>query len=202
MTHREPRPRTSELLAQVAADCKDETMTLGYLLDSIDQRAFGFLLIFVTLPCFIPSPVGVGAIFGPIAAFLGVQMVLGREHPWLPQWVRRRGMSRDSMSRFLARLGRWLDKLEHLVRPRWLALTDGWGERFSGLVIALVGVALAMPIPLTNYPFGGVLLVLAIALTERDGIVLAVCWFLGLAIVGTMIGFGGVLFDTLRDWVT
>ena len=73
MTTGAPRPRTSELLAQVAADCKEERMTLGYLLDSIDQRAFGLLLIFVTLPCFIPSPVGVGAIFGPVAGFIGIQ---------------------------------------------------------------------------------------------------------------------------------
>lgn len=202
MPERAPRPRTSELLAQIAADCKEETMTLGYLLDSIEQRAFGFLLIFVTLPCFIPSPVGVGAIFGPLAGFLGIQMLIGLEHPWLPQWVRRRGLPRATMERFLVRLGRWLGKLEHLVRPRWLTLTDGWGERFSGLVIAGLGIALALPIPFTNYPFGGVLLLAAIALTERDGILLAVCWFLGLAIVGTVIGFGGALFETMRGWLT
>jgi len=27
-------------------------------------------------------------------------------------------------------------------------------------------------------------------------------WALGLAIVGTMIGFGGALFDTMRAWFT
>lgn len=202
MPTRTPRPRTSELLAQIAANSKDDKITLGYLVDSIEQRAFGFLLIFVTLPCFIPAPIGVGAIFGPLAAFLGVQMLVGLEHPWLPQWLRRRGLSRETMTRFLTRLGRWLAKLERVVRPRWLGLTDQWGERFSGLVIMGLGIALALPIPFTNYPFGGALLLMSIALTERDGVLLAICWAAGLAIVGTVIGFSGAIFDTVRDWLT
>jgi hypothetical protein len=36
------------------------------------------------------------------------------------------------------------------------------------------GIALAMPLPLTNYPFAAVALLLAVALLEEDGLLAAV----------------------------
>jgi hypothetical protein len=43
----------------------------------------------------------------------------------------------------------------------------------------VLGGLLALPIPLTNDPFGLVLLVFAVALIERDGRTLAMAWALG-----------------------
>ena len=47
------------------------------------------------------------------------------------------------------------------------------------IVLLLLGVLLALPIPVTNYVFGFLLLLFAFALLERDGALLLVAWVAG-----------------------
>ena len=195
-----PRPRTSTILAELAADTSITTITLEDVLDRIETRAFGFLLICLALPNLIPIPTGVGGVCGPLAAFLGLQMLVGLEHPWLPKWMRRRGLSREWMKSFLVRLGRVMGRIERLCQPRWLFLTEGLGERFSGLVLIGLGLLVALPIPFTNVPLGMALLVTAIALTERDGVLLVICWVVTIATLVSLGVAGDVLIQHVRDW--
>ena len=50
---------------------------------------------------------------------------------------------------------------------------------FTGLLLVLLGLLLALPIPFTNYLFGGLLLLFALALLERDGALMIVAWIAG-----------------------
>lgn len=200
MKPRAQRPRTSEILTDLAADTSLERITLDELLDRIETRAFGFLLIFLALPNLIPVPLGIGGVSGPLAAFLGLQMVIGFEHPWLPAWLRRRGLARERMAKFLVRTGKVMARLEALCKPRWLFLTEGLGERFSGLVLIGLGLLVALPIPFTNIPLGGALLVTAIALTERDGVLLVLCWVVTIAILISLGVAGDVLIEHAKAW--
>jgi hypothetical protein len=53
----------------------------------------------------------------------------------------------------------------------------------TGLLLVLLGFLLSLPIPLTNYLFGGLLLLLAFAMLERDGALMLVAWAGGIASV-------------------
>jgi hypothetical protein len=53
----------------------------------------------------------------------------------------------------------------------------------TGLQLALLGFLLSLPIPFTNYPFGIILLLYAIALIERDGRLLIIGWVLGIGAI-------------------
>ena len=170
-------------------------MSLGELVEGFGERAFGLMVVMATLPAFIPSPVGAGAIAGPLVVFLGAQMLAGRVHPWLPRRLRERQLARESVRRFMDRLGHWLEKVERITRPRADAIARGAGWRVTGALMAGHGVALSLPVPLTNYPFAFVLVILAIALIERDGIVVAACWFLMLASMAIVTLFGGALVE-------
>ena len=66
--------------------------------------------------------------------------------------------------------------------------------------MALHGLALSLPVPLTNYPFGFVLVMLAIALVERDGALVAMCWALMLACVGVVLALGDAIIETLQRY--
>ena len=200
MTPTAPRQRTSGILAELAADTNITTITLEDVLERIETRAFGFLLIFLALPNLIPVPTGVGGVCGPLAAFLGLQMMVGMEHPWIPRWIRRRGLPREPLAKFLGRLSRIMGRIERLCQPRWLFLTEGLGERFSGLVLIVLGLLLALPIPFTNIPLGMALLVTAIALTERDGVLLVACWLVTIASLVSLGVAGDVLLHHIREW--
>lgn len=170
---------TRGLLERLSRD-HPGTLPLGDLLDACSERAFGLFLLLALLPAFLPLPAGAGAISGPLVSLAGLQLLAQAEHPWLPRWLQRRPVATASIDRFRVRLARPLAWLERVSRPRWPAMIDHPAAKaVSGLLLVLLGGLLALPIPLTNYPFGLVLLVFAVALIERDGRTLALAWTLG-----------------------
>lgn len=191
---------TRALLDSIAIGPGDAPVHLDTLLDDFRQRAFGVLLLAVTLPTFIPLPIGVGAVTGPLIALLGAQMLLGLKHPWLPAFLRRHGPRRDSIRHFRDRLAPWLTRLERFSRPRCETMLDHRAaSAFSGLLLVLLGALLALPLPLTNYPFGILLLLFSIALLERDGILMTIAWTLGLAALVASAMLSGQVIDLLRQ---
>ncbi|HVI57541.1 MAG TPA: exopolysaccharide biosynthesis protein [Luteimonas sp.] len=190
-----PRPPgTRALLAALAAGDPDDTIRFRDVFAGLGERAFGMLLFVATLPAFIPIPGVGGAISGPLAILIGLQLLIGLRMPWLPRFIADRGPHRQAMKRFEAMLSPWLTRLEHLVRPRLSYLLDHRvAVMFSGLLLVLLGLLLALPIPFTNYIFGGLLLLFALALLERDGALMVVAWVAG----GIAVAVFGVLSGTL-----
>ncbi|MDQ2703063.1 MAG: exopolysaccharide biosynthesis protein [Pseudomonadota bacterium] len=163
----------------------EEILTLRVLLAGLGRRAYGMLLFVATLPAFIPIPIG-GAISGPLVVLIGAQLLWGRRRPWLPRWIATRGPHRHALARFYRLISPWLARLERLVRPRMPMLLHCRAARlFTGLLLVLLGLLLSLPIPLTNYLFGVLLLLFALAMLERDGTLMLVAWIGGTAAVAT-----------------
>lgn len=197
-----PPPRretgTRALLDALVRGHHDDTLTLRELLAGLGRRAFGMLLFVASLPAFIPIPIG-GAIAGPLVVLIGVQLLVGQRRPWLPGFLARRGPSRGAMARFDRRISPWLAKLEHLIRPRLTRVLDHRAaSMFTGLLLVLLGVLTSLPIPLTNMLFGALLLAFALALLERDGVLMLVSWVAGIAAIAVF----GVLSGTLAAQAT
>jgi hypothetical protein len=180
------RERTSELLAGIAAADGEDSVPLGEIVDRFGVRAFGILMVLGTLTAFIPTPVGAGAIAGPLVVLVGAQLLVGMKRPWLPRWLRQRKVSRAAIGRFVERMRRPLQWLERVSRPRWVELFAGPWPVLTGLLVIGHAIVLALPIPLTNYPLAMVLMLAGVALVEDDGIALAVSWLL---MAATIVGF-------------
>ena len=194
--HRGPRgPRpptvtTRALLDELATGDPAEQLSLEQLLDRFSERSFGLFLLFVMLPTFLPVPVGMGGVSGVLASLIGLQFLARLEHPWLPGFVARREIHRTRLIHFRDRMGRVIGWIEKLTKPRMQGMFDNPAAHFTtGLLLTVLGIALALPLPLTNYPFGLVLLAYAFALIERDGALMLVAWALGLIEIGVLVGF-------------
>ena len=170
-----------------------ETFTLGapaqvlrlrLILADLKESGFGVFLFVAILPAFIPIP-GVGrAISGPLVILIGLQMMIGLRKPWLPAFIGNRGPRRATMTRFIGKVAPLLRRLDRMLKPRWSALLEPLPAHvFSGILLLLLGILLSLPIPFTNYLFGGILLLFALALLERDGGLMAVCWIAGITSV-------------------
>lgn len=176
--------RTSHLIAQLGESSDGDSVRFDDLLEQFRQRAFGVLLLVVLLPTFIPVPVGIGGITGPLIAVVGMQMVLTLSQPWLPKWLGRREIKRATVKRFGDRFQPLLRWLEKLSKPRLPQLLDHtWAFVLTGLLLVLLGLLLALPVPFTNYPFGIILLLYCVGLIERDGVLLLIGWMLGVAAI-------------------
>lgn len=187
--------RTTDLIRDTLDSIAGDQVPLGELVDRFQHAAFGVLLLFLSLPAFIPIP-GVAGVTGPLIALLGAQMLFGLRRPWLPVFVRKKTVEKAAFAKFTARMGRLLKVIERFCRPRLLWLFDLAGYRASGLMLIVYGLLLSLPIPFTNFIFGLILLSIAIAMIERDGVLLISSWF----IIGPLILAVGVLIRNFRAW--
>ena len=182
------RPReagTRAILVALLDGDPAQSLDFDDLLDGLGRRAFGMLLFVAALPAFIPIPVG-GAVIGPLVVLIAAQLLVGLRKPWLPGFIAERAPRRQALARFERIVDPWLRRLERLVRPRMPAVLDHrLGTACTGLLLLLLGLLLALPIPLTNYLFGGIILLFALALLERDGALMLVAWGIGLAALAT-----------------
>lgn len=188
--HHNPDPEagTRALLDALATGDPDEVLPLGAVFAGLGKRSFGMLLFVCVLPAFIPIPGVGGAISGPLVILVGLQLLIGLRTPWLPRFIARHGPHRHLMMRFRNRLAPWLTRLERVVRPRNPVLLDHrLATPVTGLLLTVLGLLLSLPIPFTNYLFGVLLLLFALALLERDGRLMLVAWAAG-AVAVTVFG--------------
>ena len=175
---------TRAILDILAEGDPDELLTLRSLLAGLGRRAFGMLAFVCVLPAFIPIPIG-GAISGPLLMMIGLQLCIGLREPWLPEFIAKRGIHRHALDKFDDRIAPVLKFLERFVRPRLAWMLDSRiAGVVTGLMLLVLGFLLSLPIPLTNYLFGGALLLFALALLERDGMLMLVAWVVGLVAAG------------------
>jgi hypothetical protein len=122
-----------------------------------------------------------------ITLLFAAQIVLGRDHIWMPDFVQDRTLRGDRLEGAVAKLrpvGRWLDRYFH-VRMRNLT-TDPFIR-----AAAAICVVLALPMPfLELVPFGAVFPLIAIAafglaMTLHDGLLMIAAGVLSItAIIG------------------
>lgn len=204
------RLRLDELLRELGASDGEpppagpraDALTVGALVDKAEEGGFGFLVGVLALIA-IPF-VGVSTPFGLVIALLGIQLMVGLHHPWLPARARRRKLSMTMLDRvlgILTRRARWLTRLsrrrwELVIQPRLIGL---------GIVLLALGLALPLPFPGSNLIFLIPLFIYAIGILERDGL-----WIV-LGHVGTLINmallvvFGATVIAVLEriwHWLT
>ena len=199
---RKPREAGTRAILDALLDGDEQqTLTFSDLLAGLGRRAFGMLLFVAVLPAFIPIPIG-GALSGPLVVLIAAQLLVGLRRPWLPGFVARRGPKRQSLARFERIVDPWLGRLERVVQPRLTAILDHRAATaFTGLLLLLLGVLLSLPIPFTNYLLGGLVLLFALALLERDGALMLVAWGVGIATLTTTGALSGGLIAAVQPWI-
>ena len=179
----------------------EDHLALHDLVGGLGRSSFGVLLFIATMPAFIPIPGVAGALSGPLVVLIGMHLLILLRKPWLPGFIARRGPQRSTLIRFDRVGDRWLRGLEKLVRPRFTVVIDHpLATIFTGLQLVLLGILLALPIPFTNFLFGALLLLYALALLERDGALMLMSWIAGIAAIYVFGAVSGNLAAMLWAW--
>ena len=180
---------TSELLEKLVAQAPDGPVDLDWLLGHLDKRSFGLLLLLLGLLVIVP---GVASIASLIVLFPSVEIMLGRSRPTFPQFLSRRPFDFKRFKRLAERVQPALRAIENLSRPRW-TLPHAAAGRLVGAVVFLLALSAVWPLPLVNAIPGAIIVLIAIAYLQEDGLLLAVAAaaaFLSLA------GFGWTLWTS------
>ena len=167
--------RLSLELRGIIESLDGQDCTVGELVDRIGDRGFGLLLMVLALPAALPLPApGYATPFGILMILLGLQMLVGREVPWLPERFRGRTLPYKLLAFSLTKGGGLMRLVEFLIRPRLSGLAR---HRVFLAAVAVIIIAMAcsmtLPIPLTNTAPSFVIFVLAAGILEEDGLALA-----------------------------
>lgn len=171
---------------------RHDRVTIGDVLDAIGDRSYGPALL---IPALIEStPLGgipgVPTFLALLIALTAVQLLLDKDHLWLPGFIQNRSVSAGKLHKAadkLNSLASWLDRWFHGRLPRFVA--QPWPRIAAGIVVAL---SLTVP-PLEFVPFASSAPMLPIAafglaLLVRDGLLMVAA--MGISIAAVAIGVG------------
>ena len=186
------RSSVSRLLIDFGQEWQDERISLGNLVSALEDRGYGLLLTLFALPNLIPNPVpGLSALFGIPLAILSAQMILQQPHPWLPQWLGKRGVTRDSYQRIVGRTAPHITKVERILRPRLPFMLAPFPTTLIAGLCLVLSLLLALPIPLTGIPLAAPIVLFGLALIQRDG---------ACALAATLFGNAAMIFALMAGW--
>ncbi len=198
-----PTPHEADA-AKVATAGGD--VTLNELLTLGGERTFGFLFVLLSLPSALPVPApGYSIPFGIVMLLLAVQLIIGRKKPWLPEDWLSKGFERTKVAGFITKGLPWLQKIEAVSRPRLsIICTSPVGRLILGIAIALMSIAMMIPIPGTNTVPAIGIFVIGFGLLDDDGAIslagLTICT-LAVGLVGSIIFFGAEAVDGIKNQI-
>ena len=179
----------------------------GTLADTIghDSRQRLVWLSLLAMPLLFPVALpGMGSAVGVFCLLIAVGLGVNRSVP-LPAWLGERALSERVRELLTRTVERFIHLIGRLGRPRLLGLSHRSARGFNGLMLAVAGVSMVVPVPVIS--FDNVLPALAMVLTAwglrlRDGLMLlaghlttlvaaasvALLWWGGSQLVADLIG--------------
>ncbi len=192
--------RTSQILLALASQ-PGERLTVRQIMAVLQDRAFALLIVLLGLPNCLPMPPPIPLVCGLLLALVAVQIVFGREAPWLPRQLLNRSMARTDVERAVGRAVPVFRRLERISRPRMIFLDTPLAMRLMGAVILILSVGLLFAPPFVGQiPLGLAVCLVGLGLVERDGFVVVGGLLIGSIGLTLSLGFVYAIFtgiDTL-----
>jgi hypothetical protein len=177
---------TSDLLKRLIDEAPKDNVDLDWLLGHLQKRAFGLLLLVLALAILVP---GLGIAASVAIAFPAVEMILGRDRPTLPRLLTKRSFATERFTTCSARALPMLRAVERVSRSRWHT-PPAATKRAVGFLVLLLAISGIWPLPLINVLPAVTIALMAIAVLQEDGLLLAVSFAIGivsLAIFGLLV---------------
>jgi hypothetical protein len=202
-TQRRPLPLSERLALIVAADGPDP-LSFTDLAAQLHGRAWGGLLLIFAAINLLPLPPGTSVFFAIPILIVSAQMVAGRESPWFPRRIDKRGVKKSELQRLVDKMG-WVEaRVERIFKPRLAKLTGATAARLIGAVCFLLALVAAIPIPLFHMAPAAAIVLFGLSLIYRDGvlvIVAAIAAVLSLVLDALIVGSGVVALSYAASWL-
>jgi hypothetical protein len=179
--------------------------TLASLDEVFGDKSFAisFLLLMI-LPA-LPLPTGgVTHVFEVIVILLCLELLVGRQTPWLPEKWKHMSLGKTLTGRVIPTILKWIRWLERRSSPRWSRFfTLPLVPRLLGLVVLIftLGALLAPPFSgLDTLPSLGVVVV-ALAIILEDVIMLVAGVIIGTVGIGLTVVLGAALAESIKHFL-
>lgn len=164
-----------DCIGEAAAQNPHEKVSIDSIMDMIGRRSFGLLLLLAGL--IILAPVigdipGVPSIMGMFIFLVAIQLLIGQEHFWLPNWLLQRAVPADKLIKAVEWLRKPAHYIDKLIRPRLPLFVNGIAKYLIAVVCILIALMLPFMevIPFSANAGGLALVAFGLALIARDGL--------------------------------
>lgn len=170
-----------ESLEQVLLAADGKPMEVRKVFSILKHRGIPVILIVLCIPFCLPIQIpGVSTPFGLAIALMGLRMAFG-QRLWWPKWILDRKLSHASIKKLVTKLHEWVNFTKKILKPRLLFFSQSaYVHRINGLIIAVLGILLALPLPIpfTNLFSAFPLLFMGLGLLEDDGAAILISWIM------------------------
>jgi hypothetical protein len=212
---RNPEKRLSVALSETMRAVSGHVVTLRELLGYVGEQGLLVFCVILAAPFLLPVSLPfMSTALGLPMLLIGFAVTTNRV-PWLPDRLLDHALPSATVQQVLARIIRWAERIEHMVRPRLLALSGSAGINMLNGALLLLSVLLLMAplplIPLANTLPGIAIMLLALGMAERDGAVILIGYLvtvISAIYVGVLLALvvyagmnAGAAIEALRHWL-
>jgi len=152
---------------------KKERLSLREILGTLSGKGLFLVLIIITLPFCQPIQIpGLSTPFGLLIFILGIRAAFGKGL-WLPEFLLKKTISSKKIERLYRAWIRVFKKIHFLIHPRLIWLVQNrFVKILNTFVIAILGVLLALPLPVpfSNIVSGWAIVLISLGSLENDGL--------------------------------
>ncbi|MBV7265926.1 exopolysaccharide biosynthesis protein [Erythrobacter ani] len=175
----------------------ENEVSLGDVLDKFGDRSFAPVMMILALLELTPVGVipGVPSILALCIILIAVQLLIGREHIWVPDWIESRSVTSRKLEKSTDKLGGPAETLDNLAKGRLQFLAEGPALQVAAAIIILLALAVP-PLELLPWASAGPMIanaIICLAMMVRDGLAMLLAWVLAAA---AMVGLGFYYFGS------
>jgi hypothetical protein len=170
---------------------KGPKVTVAEILESNQEKLYGFLLVIFSLPVALPlTPPGISVPFSIAVVIVATQVFFNKQKIALPSKLLNAEIDISKNKRFVDLMLKTLRFTERFLRPRlgWVFQTV-LRPKLSTIVVILAAVMMALPFPVTNTPPGIAITLIGLGMLEEDGLFGLggiIAFLLGLILLGLL----------------
>jgi hypothetical protein len=179
----------SSVLGTLTTEIDDDQTTIGNIAERFKDRGFGPLLLVPSLVVILPTgaiPL-VPALAGLIISFVCIQMLIGREHPWLPKQLKQLSIPKSKLQKAVRHAKPYTKKIDKVLRKRLSFLVNPFSKRLTALLCLLLSLAMIFIgfIPMLPATVALPIFLFGLGYIVQDGLVIAIGF---LALLGSAFG--------------
>lgn len=178
-----------QLLTRIATITKEsESIQFDEILEAVGERSFGSIILLtgiITLTPLVGDIPGVPSIMGLIVFLIAIQLLVGREKLWLPEFIVKRSVKKEKLHKAVKRVLPTARFIDRFLKPRLTLLTSD--TMMYVIAIICIGIAAVMPVmefvPFSANIAGIALTTFGLSIIARDGLLAMIAYFTTVMVV-------------------
>lgn len=183
-------------------EAKVAPLSIAEILRILSGKGRSLILILLSVPFCQPIQIpGLSIPFGLAIAFIGLRTTFGKRI-WLPKKLLEKKIPSPTFEKITDKTLALVRKIKSWIHPRFIWMChSSCMEKANGLIIFVLGIFLAfpLPIPLSNLTAAWSIFLVALGMLEDDGVFVLIGYLVSLLTVAFFL-LMGLYTNELKSW--